>query len=366
MTSTVILGSPSAEVKASYWFPDGETQDPITSAETIPSALFTHLFCAFADLDANSHKVFVSQAHEFIFSTFTETVKIRNPQVKTLLSIGGKNANNSAFASMASNHQSRKTFIDSWIFIARSNGFHGLDLAWEYPNSDHEMTDFGNLVGELRAAVEAESRRSSKPTLLLTAAVYYSSVYKTFTYPVQVMRESLDWVNIIAYDFYGPVSSSKFTVPTAGLHVSSNNEGPSGVSGLKQWIKDGLPEKKAVLGFSYVGWAWTLQNDKDTGYNAAAAGVAKSEDDVSEDGSINYAQINKFIRDEEAAKVYDPKVVGHYCFAKKIWIGYEDTQSVEAKVRYAKQNGLLGYFAWNVGADDNTVLSNAASKAWGV
>ncbi|CAD5328467.1 unnamed protein product [Arabidopsis thaliana] len=321
MTSTVILGSPSAEVKASYWFPDGETQDPITSAETIPSALFTHLFCAFADLDANSHKVFVSQAHEFIFSTFTETVKIRNPQVKTLLSIGGKNANNSAFASMASNHQSRKTFIDSWIFIARSNGFHGLDLAWEYPNSDHEMTNFGNLVGELRAAVEAESRRSSKPTLLLTAAVYYSSVYKTFTYPVQVMRESLDWVNIIAYDFYGPVSSSKFTVPTAGLHVSSNNEGPSGNSGLRQWIKDGLPEKKAI---------------------------------------------NKFIRDEEAAKVYDPKVVGHYCFAKKIWIGYEDTQSVEAKVRYAKQNGLLGYFAWNVGADDNTVLSNAGSKAWGV
>jgi len=218
-------------VKASYWFPDGASSPttgsvvPQSSAVLIDSTLFTHLFCAFADLDPQTNSVVVSGAHEQEFSNFTKIVKKKNPHVQTLLSIGGKNANNSAFASMASNHQSRKTFIDSWIFIARSNGFHGLDLAWEYPYSDHEMTDFGNLVGELRAAVEAESRRSSKPTLLLTAAVYYSSVYKTFTYPVQVMRESLDWVNIIAYDFYGPVSSSKFTVPTAGLHVSSNNEG---------------------------------------------------------------------------------------------------------------------------------------------
>lgn len=137
--------------------------------------------------------------------------------------------------------------------------------------------------------------------------------------------------------------------------------GRSGDSGLKQWIKDGLPEKKAVLGFTYVGWAWTLQNDKDTGYNAAAAGVAKSED-VSDDGSINYELIKKFIADEKPATVYDSNVVGHYCFVNKTWIGYEDTQSVETKVKYAKQSGLLGYFAWNVGADDNTVLSLAGSS----
>ncbi|XP_019086238.1 PREDICTED: chitotriosidase-1-like [Camelina sativa] len=359
--------TPSSVVKASYWFPDGENQeqDPRTSAQTIPSDLFTHLFCAFADLDATTHEVFVPQAHESIFSTFTEIVKNRNKYVQTLLSIGGRSANNSAFASMASKQESRKSFIDSWISIARSKGFHGLDLAWEYPSNEHEMKDFGHLVRDLRSAVDAESILTRKPILLLTAAVYYSSVYKKYTYPVKVMEKSLDWVNIIAYDFYEPVSYSLFTAPTAGLHVSSNNKGPSptpsGDSGLKQWIKDGLSENKAVMGFTYVGWGWTLENENDTGYHAPAAGVARHEG-VSEDGSINYAQIVKFIGDEEATYAYDSKVVGHYCFAGKTWIGYEDNQSVVMKVKYAEQNGLLGYFAWNVGADDNTLLSTAGSS----
>ncbi|EOA18931.1 hypothetical protein CARUB_v10007562mg, partial [Capsella rubella] len=339
MCSYLNQGTPASVVKASYWFPDGETKDPATSAQTIPSNLFTHLFCAFADLDATTHEVFVSQAHELIFSTFTETVKNRNKYVQTLLSIGGRSANNSAFASMASKQESRKSFIDSWIAIARSNGFHGLDLAWEYPNNDAEMNAFGDLIKDLRTAVDADSIRTNKTALLLTAVVYYSSVYKIFTYPVKKMKENLDWVNIIAYDFYDPVSYSQFTAPTAGLHVSPNNIGPtpSGDSGLKQWIKDGLPVSKAVLGFTYVGWAWTLQNNNDTGYNASAAGVAKYKD-VSEDGSITYAQIIKFIGDEDATYVYDSNVVGNYCSAEMTWIGYDDTHSVVKKVGYAKQN----------------------------
>ncbi|XP_010496857.1 PREDICTED: chitinase-3-like protein 2, partial [Camelina sativa] len=197
--------APTSEVKASYWFPDGENpeQDPKTSAEKIDSALFTHLFCAFADLDAATHKVIISQAHQLIFSTFTEIVKIKNGQVKTVLSVGGRSADNTAFASMASKQESRKLFIDSLISIALSNGFNGIDLAWEYPNSDAEMKDFGALVGELRTAVDAEHTRTTKPTLLLTAAVYYSSVYETFNYPVEVMKKNLDWVNIFAFDFFG-------------------------------------------------------------------------------------------------------------------------------------------------------------------
>ncbi|XP_010496397.1 PREDICTED: probable endochitinase [Camelina sativa] len=356
------MGAPSV-VKASYWYPDGEDKDPATSAQTIPSALFTHLFCAFADLDADTHKAFISEVHAQRFATFTETVKIRNDQVKTLLSIGGRLGNNSAFASMASKQQSRKKFIDSWISIARSNGFNGLDLAWEYPNNETEMTDFGALVGELRYAVDAEHRRTSKPTLLLTAAVYYSSVYKTFTYPVKVMKDNLDWVNIIAYELYTPLSYPHFTAPPAGLHAFSLDEDRSGDSGFRKWVEDGLPKNKAVFGFPYVGYAWTLQNDMDNGYHAAASGVAKHED-VSEDGSINYDKIQKFITDEKAAHKYDSAVVGNHCFANKIWIAYDDTESVTAKVTYAKQNVLLGYFAWNVGADVNTVLSTAAWKAW--
>lgn len=132
--------------------------------------------------------------------------------------------------------------------------------------------------------------------------------------------------------------------------------GPCGNSGLKQLIKEGLPEKKAVFGFPYVGWAWTLRDDHGDDV-AATTGVA-----VSADGSINYDQIRKFIENHEAKTGHDSTVVGEYCFDGTTLIMYDDIQSVVTKVRYTKNNGLLGYFAWNVGADDDSRLSLAGSS----
>ncbi|XP_010455400.1 PREDICTED: chitotriosidase-1-like [Camelina sativa] len=359
----------SSFVKASYWYPgDYKTPHPQSPPTDIESSLFTHLFCAFADLDPNTHKVVVPESHEQEFSNFTEDVQKKNPDVQTLLSIGGKHADKSAFVSMVHDHRSRKSFIDSSIRIARSYGFNGLDLAWEYPSSSREMISFGTLLEEWRLAVEVESRHTGDPTLLLTAAVYYCPVYTSGSYPVyfeahypvQLIEENLDWVNIIAFDFYG---SSTTIGPPAGLYNHpSKPEGPCGDSGLKQWIKAGLPDKKAVFGFPYFGQSWTLSNDKDHGADVAAAttGVA-----VSADGSINYDQIITFIKYHKAEPGHDQTVVGDYCFDGTTLIMYDDIESIVTKVRYTKKNGLLGYFAWNVGADDDSYLSRAASHTWG-
>ncbi|KAL1205246.1 Class V chitinase [Cardamine amara subsp. amara] len=157
---------------------------------------------------------------------------------------------------MASNPTSRNSFIESSILIARSNRLHGLDLAWEYPKRSQKMTNFGKLLQEWHSAVEDESKRTGESCLLLTAAVYYSSEYNSVSYPVQTIIECLDWVNIIAYEFYGlPTEPGPF----AALYNPLGR--PCGDSGLKQCIKAGLPEKKAVFGFPYVGWSWSFAND---------------------------------------------------------------------------------------------------------
>ncbi|KAL1205248.1 Class V chitinase [Cardamine amara subsp. amara] len=351
MTSAEI----TPEVKASYWYADGETEESGDTLANIDSSLFTHIFCAYADLDAHTHHVFVSSAHNFKFSGFTTSVQGGNPQVKALLSISGGKA---VFKSMANKPKSRKSFIDSSILIARSMGFHGLDLAWQYPNSSEEMSDFGQLLKEWRSAVDDESNRTGNDCLLLTAAVYYTSEYNSASYPIQAIKDSLDWVNIIAYDFYTPESST-VTAAAAGLYDPTKAERTCGEFGLTHWLNAGLPEKKAVFGFSYAGWAWTLKDGKDHGYDAAAKGVA-----FPPDGSIDYSQIKTFITSDQATPYHDPNVVGDYCYSGKTWIAYDDTLCITAKVQYAKQKGLLGYFAWNVGADDKSVLSKAASAAW--
>ncbi|XP_010449301.1 PREDICTED: chitotriosidase-1-like [Camelina sativa] len=357
---SLLLRSSSAQniVKATYWFPGSEF--PVAD---IDSSLFTHLFCAFADLNPQTNEVTISSTNQPKFSTFTQTVRRKNPSVKTLLSIGGggNESISAAFASMASNPNSRKTFIDSSITLARSNGFNGLDLDWEYPKTETEMNNFGTLLQELRSAATAEASSSGNPPLLLTAAVFYSSDHYSAIYPVQVVANSLDWVNLMAYDFFYRSDSSNITGPPAALYGPSNT-GPSGDAGVRAWTQAGLPAKKAVLGFPFYGYAWSLSNANANSYYAATTGPAILPG-MPEAGAITYGQIKKFIMDNGVTPVNNSTVVGDYCYAGTTWIGYDDSQSIVTKVRYAKEKGLLGYFSWHVGADDNSELARAASQA---
>ncbi|GMY35665.1 class V chitinase-like [Fagus crenata] len=338
-------------VQAAYWFPDSGF--PVSS---IDSTLFTHLFCAFADLNPTTYQVTISSSNSAQFSTFTETVQQKNPSVQTLLSIGGGGADATTFASMASQASPRKSFIDSSITLARSNNFNGLDLDWEYPSTATEFTNLGLLLNEWRAAVASESTSSGNAPLLLVAAFFYSSNYYSLNYPIQAITNSLDWVNVMAYDFYAPpnYSSPNLTGPPAALYNPTSQV--SGDTGIKAWIQAGVPAQKLVLGVPFYGYAWTLVNANDNGIFAPANGAA-----ISSDGSITYSQIKDFITQNSATAVFNSTIVTDYCYSGTTWIGYDDTQSISTKVTYAKGNGLLGYFAWHVGGDPNSVLSQTGS-----
>ena len=250
---------------------------------------------------------------------------------------------------MASQPNSRKTFIDSAINLARSYNFHGLDLDWEYPATDTDMTNLGVLLKEWRDAVVAESSNSGKATLLLTAAFYYAPKIESLSYPIDSITTNLDWINAMAYDFYDPSWSQVTRAPAALYDPESQYNGNYGVVA---WIQAGLPPKKLVLGFPFYGYAWRLVNADNHGLFAPTNGEG-----TGSDGVMLYKQIKQFMAQNGAATVFNASIVGDYCYAGTTWIGYDDTQSISTKVSYAKGKGLLGYFAWHVAADDNWVLS---------
>ncbi|KAJ6746175.1 CHITINASE [Salix koriyanagi] len=268
--------------------PDSSVQ--IWLPKTLPFFL-TLLFLLQLHSSAGQNAFSSRRETEARFSTFTRTVQQKNPSVKTLLSIGGGDANATYFDGMASQAVSRKSFIDSSIRLARSNNFHGLDLDWEYPSNATQMTNFGLLLAEWRVAVAKESRRSRNTPLLLSAAVFRSSDYYTINYPISAVSKSLDWINVMAYDFYGAA--------------------------------------------------------------------------ISKEGDIGYAQINNFIAQNGARALYNSSFVSNFCYSGTTWIGYDDKESISAKVIYAKNRGLLGYFAWHAGVDDKWALSRQAASAWG-
>lgn len=340
-------------VNGGYWFPGSGV-----AASAIDPTLFTHLFCAFADLDPNTSQVTVSSE----CSTFPDTVHQKNPSVITLLSIGGGSVQSSVFNQMASQPASRRTFIDSSISLARASGYDGLDLDWEQLTMPSEMANMATLLEEWRAALDDEASRTGTDRLILTAAVAVSPQLNPETrFPTEVIARNLDWVNVMAYDFYNPRGS-----PVTRSHAAlfDPTGGPSGSSGIRAWIDGGVPQEQLVLGFPFYGYAYKLVDPNKHGLLAPAAGVDASVGDPGE-GTVTYSQIRAFINARRATVVYNSTYVTNYCYSGTTWIGYDDTQTIATKVSYAKNNRLFGYVAWHIGQDYNWTLSRQAFQAWG-
>ncbi|KAJ1379777.1 Serine-threonine/tyrosine-protein kinase, catalytic domain [Sesbania bispinosa] len=339
-------------VKAGYYYSGSEI-----SASDIKATLFTHLLCAFAFINSTTYNIFINSSEEHKFSTFTNTVKLQNPSVSTLLSIWGGREDSSLFNLMLNQSSYRKSFIDSSVKTARLYGFQGIDLCGAWPRQGKDLANFGTLLKEWRAAITSEARNSSKPELVLVMAGYYLKASDSFSYPFKSMQMNLDWVHFVAYDYYLPRKDN-----VTGFHAALY--GPSGWdntdSGIEEWRRRGFSSRKLVIGLPYHGYAWTLVNPGDNSVGKPTSGPA-----ITMDGSMAYKLIKSYIRSFGGGVVshYNATfVVNHFTVASTTWVNFDDVEAIRAKVSYAKENGLLGYNVFQVGNDENWDLSRAAQE----
>jgi chitinase len=109
-SSRVMVSSPA--IKAGY-YPSWALDNFPPSA--INTSLLTHVFYAFLVPNNITFEFNISNSEAAILSNFTATLHHKNPQVKTLYSIGGGGIDPKPFAAMASATSSRRTFIHATI-----------------------------------------------------------------------------------------------------------------------------------------------------------------------------------------------------------------------------------------------------------
>nr|CAD7429086.1 unnamed protein product [Timema monikensis] len=95
------------------------TGDDQYRIEDIDSSLCTHVIYAFADLANGYNRL--------------NRLKQQNPNLKTLIAVGGGSAGSAIFSQVFNSAALRATFVDSAANFVQQNGFNGLDVDWEFP-----------------------------------------------------------------------------------------------------------------------------------------------------------------------------------------------------------------------------------------
>jgi chitinase len=169
---------------------------------------------------------------QHVFGNFNQLRKLKaaHPNVRLLISIGGWTLS-TYFSDAAATPASRAKFaaacIDTFIKGNLPSGgwpeqaggpgaaaglFDGLDIDWEYPGIDpgngahHSPADRHNatlLFQELRRQLDALGAQTGKH-YLLTAALPAGNVNSTGSFELADVARTLDWVNLLTYDYHGP------------------------------------------------------------------------------------------------------------------------------------------------------------------
>jgi len=326
--------------------------------EIIESGLCTHIFFAFASMGDDFQLKSVEPNDIDVNGTpglYTRINSIKNNQsdLKTLLTFGGdqfSKSNGPLMQKLLDDIDNRKIFIDSSIAFVRLHKFNGFDFNW-FPESDTK-NGFAQLVQEFRDAIDKEADGNELPALLLTAGVPGRIDRIEAGYNGSVLAESLDWMNVMAFDYHGSWENvTGFNAPT----FDRNNDGMSINSTFAYLIdQQQIPKEKLVLGLATYGRGWTIPSTSaPNSIPSPALGPSPAQPFTLVEGVAAYFEICTLIdTTNNVTQGFDDVQESPFIFDNGVWIGYENQRSYGDELSWLIENDLAGAFVWSIDMDD--------------
>ena len=314
---------------------------------------------AFVDIKNNRAWLHNEVTDTVNFRELTELKKI-NPQLKILISIGGWGWSKH-FSDAVLSDSSRKEFVASAVAIVQKYDLDGIDIDWEYPamlgdNNVFRPEDRHNytlLFQEMRNQLNQLQLQTNKK-YLITAAVGAAHSFIEHTEMNQV-QQYLDEVNLMTYDYKTEVDS------LAGHHTNLyasrfDPDRQSADATIRDYLSNGVPAEKIVMGIAFYGHSWKVKNDLHHGRYQPVDSAT---------GGAGYSKIKDTIANETGNKKYwDHKAKAPYLFNEntKMFFSYDDERSVKYKCNYIKKYHLAGAMFWEYFADPREYLLTEINK----
>ena len=330
-------------------------KDQILVAAEIDARKLTRINYAFANVQ--NGEVVPGFAHDAENFAVLRSLKGQNPGLAVVVSVGGWTWSGN-FSDAALTPASRARFIDSAVRFVTKYELDGLDIDWEYPGQTgdgnkfrpEDKQNYTALLGELRTRFDAEESRL-KRHLVTSIATGGGSDWLEHTEMAKVAT-MVDSVNLMSYDYYG-ADSDKITGNHAPLYTDPAD--PKRVSAdrsVREYEAAGVPAAKIVLGVPFYGKSWSNVPPQNGGLfqpgDAPTEGFHgyKSLVDLENKGYVRHW-------DEAASAPW------LYNAATKIFISYEDPQSLGIKCRYVLDHDLGGVMFWDLSGDAGGALLSA-------
>jgi chitinase len=350
---------------------------------------------------------------QHLFGNFNQLrkLKARHPDLKILVALGGWTLS-TYFSDVAATPQSRAKFVTAcidtfirgnipypadavrWPWQAGGPGsaaglFDGIDLDWEYPGKDpgngahfrpEDRHNATLLIEEFRRQLDALGAQTKRP-YLLTAALPAGHVNSAGSYELAEVARSLDWINLLTYDFHGSWDPwTNFAAPF-GLDPAD----PTPPADRPFWntrgtvafyLDHGVPANKLVVGVPFFAKQYAR-------VPAAGNGLYQPFDNTGLDANSlqwdvtptpTYRDLVDIAKIVSPDRLGGPKPAGLQGFTRfwngpagepwlynattRRFISYEDPRSVHERTQLVRELGLRGAMAWEISqdSDDHALL----------
>lgn len=291
--------------------------------------------------------------------------------VRFIVMMGG-GIQSGGFSSMAANPAYRANFVNNLVTWMRTYGYDGINFDWEYPGADgknYDKENFAALLREVRAAfdgLEGELGKKLEMSIDLHSSLWYAN-WLDFS----VLKQTMDWMGVMTYDYSGEWSYSQHASHNAPLFCGDYDADQAicnryltvdkGIVNIRDGrpqsvdpvtgevypaVVTNVPANRIVMGMAFYGREF---------FNCQLNATPKEGG-----GPLTYTAINDYIASGNWERVWDASARVPY-LKKKSGCGivsYDDDQSLSAKADYIKANGLAGAMIWEITQDNTNIGYN--------